>query len=75
MKLPPKEVTCDCGNTSVVEKQKSWCAKCGRPVFYDKKDKTRHKLNTLYYVAIMLAVITFITYVFLELIVTPFLGG
>ena len=39
MKLEPKEITCHhCNNTTMVERERDWCEKCGRRVFYDPKD-------------------------------------
>jgi len=68
-KLTPKEVTCDCGHTFTIDRRRYWCEKCGKPVYYDLREKHQHKYNTLLVYGIFLAAITFLTYVFIELIV------
>ena len=72
MPLPPKEVTCSCGHTTVLAKPSDWCTKCARKVFYEPKDLRKHKLNTWYIYGLMVVIMFFLTYVFLELIVDPF---
>ena len=54
--------------------KKYYCEKCGNPVFYDKKDAKRHKMNSIYAVSMLLAAFTFLTYLFLEMIATPILS-
>ena len=72
-KLTPKEVQCDCGHTFTIDRRRLWCAKCANPVYYDASEKQHHKRSTIYVYAVILAVITFLTYIFIELIATPFL--
>ncbi len=71
-KLPPKEVQCDCGHKFVSDRPRYWCEKCAKPVFYYPKDKRKEKWNTYYLWGVIFAVMTFLTYIFLELIVKPF---
>jgi len=73
--LTPKQVTCRCGHSFTTDRYRSWCEKCCDAVYYHAKDKNRHRNNSVYVVAVVLAVITFLTYVFIELIATPFLSA
>lgn len=69
--LPPKPVQCMCGRETVLEQESDWCMGCARKIFYEEKDQRRHKFHNLYIYGVMIAVITFLAYVFLELIVRP----
>lgn len=75
MTLTPKQVTCRCGHAFISDRDRSWCEKCCDAVYYHDKDKNRHRKNSMYVVGIILAVVTFLTYVFIELIATPFLSA
>lgn len=71
MQLSPKEVTCACGHVSTLELKKLLCIKCGKYVFYDDKEKKRHKINSAYVVILFASAIGFLTYIFVEMIVNP----
>ena len=71
MRLSPKEVTCACGHVSTIERNKLLCVKCGKYIFYDDREKKRHKMNTIYVVVMFAAALGFLTYIFLEMIVNP----
>lgn len=73
MALEAKQVSCQCGHSFSTEKEKTYCEKCARPVFYHKKDQRRNTLNHYYAVAMAALVITFLTYLFIEMIATPLL--
>ncbi len=73
-KLPPKEVRCACGNVLTLEEKSDWCTKCAHKVFYDVKDQRRYRLHNIYTIGMILSVITFLTYVFIELIAVPLLS-
>lgn len=75
MSLTAKQLTCQCGHTFISQKEKTWCEKCARPVFYHKKDQRRHKWNQIYIVAMAALTITFLTYIFIEMIAVPLLRG
>jgi predicted nucleic acid-binding Zn ribbon protein len=75
MSLAPKEVTCRCGNSFITDRERSWCEKCCDAVYYHKKDKNRYRNNSMYIVGIIIAVVTFLTYVFMELIASPLLSA
>lgn len=68
---PPKKVTCQCGNRLTVDSQRTWCEKCGQPVYYKAKEQQRHKYNTIYIGALIVTVFGFLAYIFIELIATP----
>ena len=69
--LAAKQVECACGNSFTTQKFKSWCEKCCRPVFYHEKDKRKHQLNTYYVITMLVMVLMFITYLFVEMIAEP----
>jgi len=70
---PSKTKTCSCGNTVTVNRFRTWCEKCGQAVYYEDKDQRRHKINTIYVGAMIVMVLGFLTYVFIELIAEPLL--
>lgn len=74
MSLPPKELRCRCGHTFVTDKNKTWCTKCMQPVFYDPKDQRANRVSTWYFYTVVVLVMGFLAYLFIELIMVPFLG-
>lgn len=75
MKLTPKTVTCRCGHSFTAERDRTWCEKCCDAVYYHEKDKNKFRFSNMYVVGIIVAVMTFLTYIFIELIATPFLSA
>ena len=73
MPLKPKQVTCQCGHSFVSDRDRSWCERCANAVYYHKKDRNKFKLNNMYITGVIVAVITFLTYIFMELIAHPLL--
>ena len=71
MALETKTVTCQCGATYQIAKPYHWCTACGRQVFYSERIRRRHKFSTYYLYGVMFVVITFVTYIFIELIARP----
>ena len=47
MSQPFKDIKCQCGAVINTNKNKRWCEKCGKPVFYNPKDMGRDKINTI----------------------------
>ena len=74
MSLKPKTVTCDCGHTFTSTRDRSWCERCANAVYYQEKDKNKYNLSNIYLTGVIVAVITFLTYDFMELIATPLLS-
>ena len=74
MSLTTKAVTCDCGHTFTTNRDRSWCERCANAVYYNEKDKNKYKLSNMYITGVIVAVITFLTYVFMELIASPLLS-
>jgi hypothetical protein len=74
MPLPPKEVQCPNGHVSTLNLRKLRCIKCGEYIFYNEQEKRRHKTNQIYAVAMLAGAIGILTYLFIEMIVTPLLG-
>ena len=72
--LPPKDVQCTCGNVITLQENSDWCTKCANKVFYDEKDQRRHRFHKYYTWVIILSVITFLTYIFIELLFEPVLN-
>lgn len=56
-----------------MNKKKTWCDKCCRPVFYYAKDQKKDKLNHYYIIAVMALVFGFLSYLFIEMIAVPLL--
>jgi predicted amidophosphoribosyltransferase len=75
MSLEPKNVNCACGNPLELNREKVWCPKCARPVYYHEKDRRRDKLNRYYLLTVFFVVITFMVYLFIELIAEPLLNS
>ena len=75
MPLPPKEVTCKCGHTTTLETVKLLCTKCGKYVFYNSREQRRHKMNTIYVLALFLMAFGLLTFLFMEMIVDPLMSG
>lgn len=73
MSLETKQVTCQCGHTFTSNRYRSWCEKCANAVYYHEKDKNKTKLNNIYVAGVFVAVMFFLTYVFMELIAHPLL--
>jgi predicted nucleic acid-binding Zn ribbon protein len=71
--LKPKHVECNCGNSFEATKLKTWCQKCCQPVFYHEKDQRKHKFNNYYIITMVVMVLMFISYLFVELIARPLL--
>ena len=74
MPRPEKEITCQCGHSMTIAMDKIRCIKCGKYVFYTEKDQHRHRVSSIYFVLILAAVIGFLTYLFIEMIVEPLFG-
>jgi hypothetical protein len=71
--LPPKDVICECGHSFTSQQYSNWCAKCGRQVFYDPRDKRKSRINHIYFTSLIVLVVLFLTYFFIEMILTPVL--
>ncbi len=74
MDLPEKELTCRCGYTFTSTKDRSWCDKCGKPVFYKKRDAITNRVNYVFIVSVLALIFAFLAYIFTEMIATPLLG-
>lgn len=70
-KLSPKELICDCGYRFVSEQHSNWCNKCGKQVFYDPRDRIKGKISNVYITVLLVLVIGFLAYFFIEMILTP----
>ncbi len=68
MKLAPMEIPCSCGKFMVMDSERDWCDYCGRRMFYHEKDRKMQKINKLLGLAMAAGIITFLVYVFVELI-------
>ncbi len=69
----PKEVTCKCGHVLEIEKESTWCDKCGEKVYIDAKKGRYYKMNHIYFYLLLFGSISFLTYLFIELIINPVL--
>jgi hypothetical protein len=68
------ELTCECGHSFSSERAKDYCAKCGRKVFLDPAERRRHKINNFYMGALIIAVLAFMAFIFVEVIAVPILS-
>ena len=75
MPKPPKDITCKCGHTTTLETSKLLCIKCGKYVFYNDQEKRRYRMATFYTLALFLLAFGFLTFLFVEMIVTPLMSG
>ena len=67
------ELTCECGYAFTSEKQMDYCGKCGRKVFLDPAEGRKHKINNFYMGTLIVAVLAFIAFIFVEVIAIPIL--
>jgi hypothetical protein len=72
--LPPKELTCECGNRFMSQQRSNWCRACGKQLYYDLKDQKRSRSNQIYFISIIVVVIGLLSYFFIEMILTPLLS-
>jgi len=72
--MPTHRLTCPCGHTFTSEKDKDYCSKCGGAVFLDPQKQRGYKMNTYYIYGVILCVVTFLTYIFIEMIAKPILS-
>ena len=71
MNFPPEERQCACGNTVVVDRERVWCTKCGKPVYHNPKAQRLHKINNYYLTGIIVFVIAFLAFIFIEVVAIP----
>ncbi|MFW5639564.1 MAG: hypothetical protein ACOCWY_05895 [Thermodesulfobacteriota bacterium] len=62
--LSEKEVTCKCGHSFITQKEKSWCEKCCRSVFYHRKDRRFDVFQKYYTLTMILVILGFIIFTF-----------
>lgn len=74
MSLEKKTVTCQCGATCEIDKPARWCETCGRQVFYSPQARRRSRWNNYYIWTLLLSVIVFVVYIFIEMIAVPLIG-
>ncbi len=71
MAVEEHEVSCPCGHTYLSKHSVNWCPKCGKRVFDTAKEARRHKISTYYFYGVIFAVISALSYFFVELILIP----
>jgi hypothetical protein len=69
--LPPKEITCECGNKFISQQRSNWCRSCGKQIFYSVGDARKNRFNNIYLTAILVIIIGMLAYFFIEMIITP----
>ena len=72
--LPPKELTCVCGNTFISQQRSNWCRSCGKQLFYNEADNRKNRFNRIYITLIMVMFIGIVAYFFIEIVLTPLLS-
>jgi hypothetical protein len=69
-----KQVDCKCGHTMTLNINKLRCIKCGAFIYYDEKERRRHRTASIY-ITVMLALgIGILGYLFVEMIIEPLFG-
>lgn len=71
MQLKPKDVACACGHITNLTTRKLLCIKCGKYVFYNEQERKTHRRQTLYFIAVTVMALGFITYFFVEMVLGP----
>lgn len=71
--LPPKELTCECGNRFVSQQHSNWCRSCGKQIFYNPKDASKNRFNRIYVTLLLVIFIGMTAYFFIEIVLTPIL--
>jgi hypothetical protein len=71
MQLQPKDVTCSCGHITSLASRKLMCIKCGKYIFYDEHERKAHRRQTLYFTAVIVMALSFVTYFFVEMVLGP----
>ena len=74
MRLEAKSVQCKCGHEFETCREKSWCEKCCRPVYYHQRDQTFNTVNTIYLMTMLGGALLFLTYLFVEIVARPLLS-
>jgi hypothetical protein len=72
-RMTSHELTCECGHSFASEKQKDYCNKCGRKAFLDPAERRKDKINNFYIGTLIVAVLAFIAFIFVEVIAIPIL--
>lgn len=71
MQLQPKDVACSCGHITNLTTIKLLCIKCGKHVFYNEQERKAHRRQTLYFTAVIVMALSFVTYFFVEMVLGP----
>jgi len=71
MQLQPKDVACACGHITSLASRKLMCIKCGKYIFYDEHERKAHRRQTLYFTAVIVMALSFVTYFFVEMVLGP----
>jgi hypothetical protein len=69
--LPPKELTCECGNKFMSQQRSNWCRSCGKQVFYNSKEQKKARFNQIYMTVVIAVSIGLVSYFIIEMIITP----
>jgi uncharacterized paraquat-inducible protein A len=69
-----KNLVCDCGHAFASDQPKAWCPRCGRPVFADPAQQRNQRIGHYMIWAVFLSALTFVVYLFVEMIAKPLLG-
>ena len=72
--LPPKEITCECGNRFVSQQRSNWCRACGKQIYYDLKDQKKSRSNQIYIMSVVVITIALLAYFIIEMILTPLIN-
>ncbi len=73
MQPAKRVIICVCGNPIETSNNYAWCLKCGKKSFSTPRDAFKDKLNHYYVYGAIASVMTFLTYIFIEMIAKPLL--
>jgi DNA-directed RNA polymerase subunit RPC12/RpoP len=70
--MDAREISCTCGRKMTLSTPKLRCEQCGRNIFYDEKERLRHRASVAVTTILMLSAFGLVAYLFIEMVAVPF---
>ncbi len=70
--MDARNISCACGRTTTLSTPTLRCEQCGRYVFYDDRERRRHRNSVFITTILMLSAFGFVAYLFIEMVAVPF---
>ena len=70
--MEAREISCTCGRKMTLSTPKLRCEHCGRNIFYDEKERRRHRNSVAVTTLLMISAFGLVVYLFIEMIAVPF---